>query len=266
MFKPRGRFRKKKRNPSSRRPLRFRHIFVISFVIFILLTAGGLILINQGLKPTLLTFAKTKTENIAQKAITYAVGRQLEEASEDVDFITKETDDTGNISFVNINMADVNQFTTQTTQRVHNFLRDLEEGKLEEFLISDDVEFETDQNGPAIIRFPLGQATNNPLLSNLGPEIPVRFRVVGSVNTNPKEKVVSAGINVVHYRLFVHVKVEVSVIIPFATEPTTVESDIPIANTFVPGDVPYYYSEGGDGGEPGFLLPSPEEGQLRNIQ
>ncbi|HET7521680.1 MAG TPA: sporulation protein YunB [Bacillales bacterium] len=264
MFKPRGRFRLRRR-PKTKRPLKFRQIFVISFLIFILLTAGGLVLINQGLKPTLMTFAKMKTESIAQRAITYAVGRQIEEASENVQFIYKEKDENGNVELVTIDMSEVNQFITQTTERVQNFLTQLEKGKLEEFLSSHGVEVVSGQYGPAIMTIPLGQATNNALLANLGPEVPVRFRVVGNVNTNPKERIVSAGINFVHYRLYVHVEVEVSVIIPFAAEPEIVESDIPIANTLVKGDVPYYYSEGGEG-DPGFMLPPPKKERTRILR
>ena len=42
---------------------------------------------------------------------------------------------------------------------------------------------------------PLGRVTDNALLGNLGPSVPIEFLVIGDVESDIKTKVVEFGIN-----------------------------------------------------------------------
>lgn len=182
MFKPRG-HTPRKSHRRSKRPLGFPQIFVISFLFFVGFTVLGLYLINKGLEPTLLSFAETKSVSVAEKVINVAVDKQLDDLAEDTNFVSFDEDNNGDVTQIRANTPNVNMMKTQTTRKVQKFLTRIENGESIEYMNADDIEVETKEKGPFITKIPLGQATNNALLANLGPEIPVRFRVVGNVNT-----------------------------------------------------------------------------------
>lgn len=259
MFKPRGR-RPRRSHSRNKRPLGFPQLFVIAFMIFSLFTVLGLIMINKGIEPTLMSFAETKTTSVAQKAITVAVDKQLKSVADDVKFVDFDKDDNGRVTVVNVDTANVNMMETQTTSKVQSFLTKIENGQMEDLLNTENIDVDSDQKGPFITKIPLGQATNNSLFSNLGPEIPVRFRVVGNVETDVVGHAKPVGINAVHLKLYVSIKVKVNVIIPFSTKPKVVTSEIPVVDTITPFDVPDYYGGGGsNGGNPAVTLPIPKD-------
>lgn len=266
MFKPRGRSPRRSQR-HSKRPVGFPQIFVISFLIFSLFTVLALVLINKGIEPTLMAFAETKTTSVAQKAITVAVDKQLDSVADDTEFVDFDKDNNGNVTLINANTPNVNMMETQTTMKVQNFLTKIENGEMEEYLNANDIEVDSNQKGPFITKIPLGQATNNALFANLGPEVPVRFRVVGNVETNLVGNAKAVAINAVHYKLFVEIKVRVEVIIPFATKAKTVTSQLPIVDSVAPFDVPDYYGGSGNGnGKSSIALPFPKDKGTKNSE
>lgn len=96
------------------------------------------------------------------------------------------------------------------------------------------------------MEIPLGQATENSLLANLGPKIPIKFTIVGDVNTDIEEKIETVGINNTWISINIIVTVKAKVVIPFATETATVTRPIQIMGQFIPGEVPIYYNQSGD--------------------
>ncbi|MCD8502072.1 MAG: hypothetical protein LRY71_10840 [Bacillaceae bacterium] len=57
-------------------PLPFRYVFLISFIIFCVMTVQGLYLVERGIRPTLLDIAQTETQRIATLAINDAVSKK----------------------------------------------------------------------------------------------------------------------------------------------------------------------------------------------
>lgn len=269
MFKPRGhrRFRlpqlRNSRGDRPRRPLAFRHVFMISFVIFLGLTVWGLWLINEGIKPTLMAYATTKTQNVATKVINTAVNKQVKEHQQNLNFVTLKYNSNGNVSSAIINTADVNMIETTTTNQVISYLKMLENGKMEEHLNSEGIQIKADKKGPLITTIPLGLATKNSLLANLGPQVPVRFQVIGNVKSTLKDSVQAIGINTINIRVYIHVTVNVRAIIPFATKPKNVATDVPITNVTFPANVPLYYGGNGSGNAPSIVLP--QQGKKKTI-
>ncbi len=130
----------------------------------------------------------------------------------------------------------------EMASQVQKNLKAAELGDLE--ALTADVEFDeerTNQGEGIVYSVPLGQATNNALLGNLGPRVPVRFTAIGDVQTNVKSEVESSGINNMFIKVSIHIEVNVQIIIPFATEITYVEHDIVVAMGYLRGQVPQFY-------------------------
>lgn len=91
---------------------------------------------------------------------------------------------------------------------------------------------------------PFGRVTDNALLGNIGPDIPIDFTTIGHVNTDIKQKIEPHGINTTAIQIIMEMEVTLQVIIPFHTKEIKVKQDVPIATRIVQGEVPTYYGSG----------------------
>ncbi|TYR78680.1 sporulation protein YunB [Priestia megaterium] len=248
MIKVRRRFRKKG-------PVPFRYVFLLTLVFFLFSTATGIWLINRGIEPTLMKYAEAQTKEIATLVINKAVNKQVVDQLDMNDIIKTETTPNGQVA--KIDTAVVNRIRAQTTSLVQANLREAEKGNLDSLEIPTDINIETDkklrQQG-IVYQVPLGQATNNALLGNLGPLIPVKFHAIGDVQSDVVRKIEEYGINGAFLEIFIEVQVNVQVIIPFATKETTVKANIPVGMAMIPGSVPDYFNGGGGSSAPSIEL------------
>lgn len=238
----------RKSRPRTRKgPLPFRYVLLLSFVIFVVLTVQGLWIIEQGIRPTLVHIATTEARVIATKAINDAVNKKIsQDLNQDELFIT-HYDSEGMVTAVQPNTQVYNRVVTEATGRVQRHLKAIERG--EEFDLSINIEGEGTQldseDEGIIYRIPLGQATNNALLAQLGPQIPVRFSAIGDVKTDMNLTVENIGINNTKITLAFDMTVDAKIVIPFATNTEAVKTTIPIGIMTTSGKVPDVYSEGG---------------------
>jgi sporulation protein YunB len=230
-------------------PLPFRYVVLISFTLFVFITLQGLWLVDRGIEPTLMHVAQRKTEEIASLAINEAIINKLFDSIDMQDILISKEDNDGNIVYAGVNQKIVNNVQNQSAIVVQEFLKEIEKGRIPESIAaSEGLNLKTSHsNEPGVImEIPLGQATENSLLANLGPKIPIKFTIVGDVNTDIEEKIETVGINNTWISINIIVTVKAKVVIPFATETATVTRPIQIMGQFIPGEVPIYYNQSGD--------------------
>lgn len=241
------------RGPRHRRgPLPFRYVFLLTLVFFTISTTLGLWIINKGLKPTLMDYAESQTVQIASLAINKAI---LETKVEDINNVISKDTETSLTSF---DTEKIYNKLGETTRSILNSIKMAEHGELEELESMTDMEIdieERDGEKGIIYYVPLGQATNNALLGNLGPRIPVRFNAIGHMESDIETEFEQVGINNIYIKVLIKLKVSVQIIIPFATEVAELEQKIPIALGILEGEVPQFYNNSGEGGAPSIELP-----------
>jgi sporulation protein YunB len=248
-----------------RGPIPFRYVFIFTCVVFILLTAQGIWLIEKGIKPTLIRVAESRINQIATAAINDAISKQVADGIDTAELTVVSTDNEGMITTIDWNTTAFQRVLSEATIRVQNNLKRVENGELDQLGVADDVDIETTGPRPRgiVYEIPLGQATQNSLLANLGPRIPVQFTPIGSVDTDLYAKLTEYGINNVYVEIFVHIEVKVKIVIPFATKETKVTTDIPVGMRIVSGRVPQFYNNGSNGGGspslPGVIIDSKKE-------
>ncbi|MEQ6377119.1 sporulation protein YunB [Bacillaceae bacterium S4-13-58] len=252
--------RKYRRFKTKGGPPSFGQVFVITALFFIITTGVSLWVINEGIEPTLMSIAKTKTEQYAKEAINEAVSKKIADELQPQEVVIIEKNSEGEPVFVRWNSVIINEVLRATTNRVQNYLHRLEQGEADPSSNSldiddDSLEGNSQKRDPTITRIPIGQATNNSILANLGPRVPVTFKVIGSVQSDVVRKMEAKAINSVFYDLSISLAVTVQIVIPFATDETVVTTDIPIDSGFIPMDVPYYYNGGSEGNNPDVTLP-----------
>lgn len=233
-----------------------RHIIVISFLLFVLISLVSIIVVNNKIKPVLIDIAETKTTAIANMAMGVAVNKNLNDDLETGDLVKIQTNDDGDIVHYRINGAVENKVGRNIQYRIENFLRQVEKGNIPETSAPLNVELDPEmqksidqllEDDPTLLNIPLGQAIGMPLLANLGPKIPVKLQMVGSVSVEVQTEVEGIKINNISVKPSAHITVEIQTTIPFATEKIRVEQNIPLGEQGFMGDVPYYYAPGAGG-------------------
>ncbi|GAJ39767.1 sporulation protein YunB [Saccharococcus caldoxylosilyticus] len=238
-----------------RGPLPFRYVFLLTFVFFMFSTALSLWIVNKSIEPVLMEIAETETKRIANLVINNAIEQQfLKENQEINDLVVVQKDANGKIASVDFNTAVINRILAKTDDYVMESLKAATEGKIER-LVLPEVESGKGESRGIIYYIPFGQVTNNSLLGNLGPRIPVQFQVIGNVASEVTKEIKPFGINSALIEVDIHVSVDIQVVIPFASKVATVTTDIPIAMHVLPGEVPQFYNNGGNVG-PSLHVPS----------
>ncbi|UII55428.1 sporulation protein YunB [Cytobacillus spongiae] len=231
-------------------PLPFRYVFLITFVFFAFSTAAGLWFINKGLEPTLMSYADSQTRKIASLVINKAINKKIANVMDINDIIeTVPSPNGANTTTTKFNTEIINRVQGEIASLVQTNIKEAEAGNLSALESVTDIEIETDKSNSAegiVYYVPLGQATENALLGNLGPQIPVRFNAIGDILADVKTEMKEYGINNVYVKVYIHLEVNVQIIIPFATKVTTVKQDIPVAMGLIQGEVPQFYNGGGD--------------------
>jgi len=222
-----------------KKPLTFQQTLVITAVFFIFSTILSLWIINNGLKPTLAYYAQSQTKKLATLVINDALKSETGEEENNLMI------DGNNFVF---NTAQVVKKQQEITSLVQDNINRMEKGDIPAAAELTDIKLDKDltaRDEGIVYNVPIGQATNNALLANLGPDVPIKFNVVGSVKSDLKTETENVGINYVVVKAFVELKVDIQIIIPFATELTTVKQDILIAMAGFEGDVPEFYNGSG---------------------
>ncbi len=188
--------------------------------------------------------AKIRVKQIATESINDAITSQVANEQEVGNLIDWKTDDAGKISGFMLNYSAHMRITSDTIQTVRTTLDEV--SRLSEHI-------------------PLGQALGSPILASFGPGIPIKIEPKGDVKVDLNTRRQDAGINNILVEVYLRVRTELAVVVPFDMEPQAVETEIPVSYLLVVGDVPMYYYDGKgnpvgeQSGAPNIALPSVQE-------
>ena len=192
------------------------------------------------MKEPLFFLAKTRITQVATEAVNAAIAARFAEQAAVGGLIRWQTNERGDISGFVIDYREQMRITAETVRIVQDVLREKE--RLPEHI-------------------PLGHALDSPLLSAIGPRVPVRFYPIGAVRANVESRQHDARINHVLVEVFLRVRTDIAIVIPFDRQAETIETEIPLTYVLVAGDVPLYYYDnkgnpvGGSAEAPPVVLP-----------
>ncbi|GAB6988007.1 sporulation protein YunB [Paenibacillus pini] len=204
--------------PRSRR--RFWLIMALVFIIVLLQMSAY---VEHRLKPPIMHLAKIRMKQIATDAINEAVTAQVAQGSNVDQLIDWKMDNTGKVSGFMLNYAEHMKITSNTFKVVQAALQN--KHRLSESI-------------------PVGQALGSPLMASFGPNVPIKVEPQGAVKVDLNTREKDAGINMVLVEVYIHVTVEVAVVVPLDMEPDIIDTEIPISYLMVVGNVPMYYYDG----------------------
>lgn len=235
-----SKFRLKKRKSK-------KEIIIIILALIVITVIVVFMYINKKITPLLMIYAEKKSRTVATSIITQAISNDLLKEIDKNKIFVETKDKDGNVISTDFNSVVINKLLNEVSSYVEIYLEELETGNIDKLKLSRNIKdkygLKNRKNG-VVYEIPSGVVTNNALLSNLGPKVPVRLNLNGDVITNIKTNVTNYGINNALIKVSVSVKVYMQVIIPFKSKEIVVESDIPIVMRLVKGEVPNYYPYG----------------------
>lgn len=208
---------------SLRPKMRKRKLLLLLLVFMLIALVPSFVFVERNLRDPLMNIAKVRVKQVATQSINKAIMEQVARQSNAEKLIEWKMSGDGKISGFMLNYSEHMNITSETIHTVQSTLRDIKD-------IPEHI--------------PLGHALGSAIISSFGPRVPVRFEPVGAVKAELSTRERNAGINMVLVEVYIRVIAEVSIIIPFDTEPELVETDIPISYLLVVGDVPMYYYDG----------------------
>ncbi len=240
-------------------PLPFRYVLLLSLVFFLFSTSLGLWIVNRAIKPTLIAYAESQSVNLATHMMNQAIKEEIGEGlnlSEIIKVVpygnsTLTTFDTDKITTVANNIAD----------RVLKNINEMERGEVfsPAAATGGEIEEVTPKPGEGIeFQIPLGKITNNVLLANFGPDIPIRFKAIGHIEYDIKTITKEHQINSTWYEVRLHMKVGIQMLVPFTSEIITVPRNVLLASGEIKGDVPQFYGNHGQL-TPSVIIPDKEK-------
>ena len=251
--KPRRMYYKRKRQKKNRVTL-----ILISLMAMVFLS---IYLVNMRLMPTYLDYAEVQTQKVASYVVSKAINSKTSSVLDVNDVIVDLPTNSDDMVTTKFNTQIINQVRAETQTLVKEYLEQAENGDLSHLPNLENVEYDVGkmEAGDGIVFFvPLGQALNIPIIGNLGPKIPIRFHIIGNTQSNIESTIEEFGINNAKVEVNLLIRVNVQIIIPFASKSASVEQSIPIAMGLVRGTVPHIYSAG-EGAQPSIEVPIPYE-------
>ncbi len=153
--------------------------------------------------------------------------------------------DTNEIKNIIYDSGVINDLLNSITERVYNMFNMLEYGDLSKLNIRENILTTNKNNKDGIIlEMPIGLITNNYILSNLGPKIPIKLSLTGEFESYISTDVIEYGINNAMVTIYVNIKVSEQITMPFITNKIDIENKIPIFMSLVNGKIPNYYIGG----------------------
>ena len=223
-----------------------KNIFIATLLLCVIITIIVLKIISIRVSPILMNYAELETKKLSSIVINRAVNKQLANGMNIDEMFNIIKNDNGEIATIDFNPAIVNKVLNTTTNVVLINLKAIEEGNID-FIELPDILISNDKdklkNG-IIYEIPLGTITNSGFLSNLGPKIPIKLNIIGSVESNVKTNIKEYGINNALVEIYIRISVTEQINVPFISKRVTVTSDIPVALKVIQGKIPSYYLSG----------------------
>ena len=156
-----------------------------------------------------------------------------------IDYKTKNN---GDIYLINYNTIKINQILTDVTELLEKDLYKMTRGNLEGINSNTITKeyYEKIKNG-LVFTIPLGSISGYSLLTNIGPKIPIKLRIVGNIKTNIEPKITEYGLNNAMIEINLKIVSKIAIQLPFISKNILVETKVPLTIEMIQGNIPSYY-------------------------
>lgn len=199
---------------------RRRHLKIWILIFVVALAAVGYIMVDNSIRPTILSLSEARLRAIAVKAMNEAVRETIGNDISYSDLINIQKDDQGKITLVSANTVLMNNLAASTAIAAQDKILNI---------------------GEQGISIPLGTVLGGQMLTGRGPAVEVRVEPVGSVTTDFKTEFEAAGINQTRQKIFIVLNATVRILVGNTAQTVEISTQVLISETIIIGDVPQSY-------------------------
>lgn len=172
------------------------------------------------IQPSIMDLTEIKAQTLATEAINKAVDKVIEEMSFTYDDLAEiNYTDSNTISSISTNTVNVNKLKSGVSLEVQNQLDELQHKEFNYYL---------------------GDISGFELLNGMGPALSVQLYFSSSVETDIVNTLETAGINQTQSTLQIHVTAEVFLTSDEEYPNVVIETNVPVAQTLIVGELPNY--------------------------
>ncbi|MBO9597876.1 MAG: sporulation protein YunB [Cohnella sp.] len=206
----------------SKRPSRLKrkHKWTIAILVIVFILLQGLMFLDRELRGPLMFLAKIRITQMATDAINTAITSEVAQSVDSGKLLEWKMNETGKVTGLVLDYKEQMRITSETIEVVNRVLKEKED-------IPEHI--------------PIGHALNSPFISSIGPSVSVKFHPATAVKVDVLTRSTEAGINNLLVEVYVRIRTDIAVVIPFDQEPQQLETEIPLSYVMVVGDVPTYY-------------------------
>ena len=224
-----------------------KNIFLLSIIMVIIISYLIIKIVGDLAVPPLKKYANSEANKLTNIIVTRTIDKIVNNELDVDKLYIVNKDSNNNINMIDFNTIQVNSLLTNVMTQIQNNLQNIQDGNLDKINIEELglEKYDKDNLEKGIIyRIPLGIISNNTILSNLGPTIPVKVNLNGEISGNISTKVTNYGINNALIETIINLEINQLVMLPISSELMKVTANIPIAMKLVQGIVPNYYFNG----------------------
>ena len=188
----------------------------------------------------LITCAENNVKEITTIVINNGI-KKYHHISNINNILNQEKNNQGEITHIEYNTKIINEEKQKITDILEKDLQLMIKGDFQKLDLKNitDIYYEKINNG-IIFSIPIGTATGNLLLSNLGPKIPLKLKLVGEINTNIKTNIKEYGLNNALIEIYLETKTTTVIQMPFLSKKITIKNNIPLTMEIIQGYIPGY--------------------------
>ena len=161
----------------------------------------------------------SKANSLGVKIVNEEVRNVMLEYTYD-DLIVVNTDNIGNITFLESNIISINEIIAKITSNI---------------------QLRIDENESSKVYINLGTISGLSYLKNVGPSIGIRLETGGSVRANINTEFITSGINQTLHRVYIDIKTTVKVVTPIAVYNKVIDNKVLLAEAIIVGKIPETY-------------------------
>ncbi len=229
-----------------KRIIKKKDLLLISLLLVLFLLYITLNLLGNIINPIILKYSEAEVKRFATHVVTNAITDEIINELDVDDLFTIIKNNDNEIQTIDFNPSTVNKILKESINAVQTKINSIDDGKVEELNLPSTFDniYLNKVKDSIILEIPLGIITNNAILTNLGPKIPIKLGFIGNVVGHVKTNITEYGINNALLEIIVQIEVTEQIIMPLITEEIPVIIDITLATKIIQGNVPLYYQDG----------------------
>lgn len=217
---------------------------ILIYIIFIALLLSIILIkyFSYKIKPGLNKYVVSEVERIITLIINDSVSQELNRINSN-SILNRESNNE-KVSLYNINMIEINKIQNNINKKIQKNIKMVSMGEINKidkyFSSMSDIDYENLCDG-VVYYISSGNLSGSIFTNNLGPKIPIKFLLDGSVISKINSRVVEYGINNAILEIKIDIRVSIVVNMPYVTKKVTVKTSNIIFNEIIQGEIPEYY-------------------------